>query len=156
MINVLVKTLDQPEVLAELAARLRALKPDTPRRWGTLTPGEMLCHVADATAGPLSPRNPLAAGRWRVPLLKWAALYPPLPWPRGIRTHPKVNPRAKGTKPSDFAADRDRAIAVLEAFARAEATDLAPDHFVFGPMTVRAWKRWAYRHTDHHLRQFGL
>jgi hypothetical protein len=150
------KTLDQPETLAELKARLRALQPDTPRRWGTLTPGEMLCHLADANAGPLGRPNPLAFRSWRVPLLKWMALYPPLPWPRGIRTRPEVNPRAKGTKPGVFAADLDRAIAGLEAFAKAEAADLAPDHFVFGPMTVLAWKRWAYRHTDHHLRQFGL
>lgn len=150
------KTIDQPSVLAELTARLRSLLPDTPRRWGTLTPGEMLCHLADATAGPLARRNPLAVGRRRAPFLKWMALYPPLPWPRGIKTRPEVDPRAKGTKPGEFTRDLERVLQVLEAFARAEAADLAPDHFVFGPMSVRAWKRWAYRHTDHHLRQFGL
>jgi hypothetical protein len=26
----------------------------------------------------------------------------------------------------------------------------------FGTMSSRDWQRWAYRHTNHHLRQFGL
>jgi hypothetical protein len=26
----------------------------------------------------------------------------------------------------------------------------------FGAMIPRDWQRWGYRHTDHHLRQFGL
>jgi hypothetical protein len=29
-------------------------------------------------------------------------------------------------------------------------------HPVFGQMSESAWLRWAYVHTDHHLRQFGL
>jgi len=28
-------------------------------------------------------------------------------------------------------------------------------HPIFGGMSERAWLRWAYLHTDHHLRQFG-
>jgi hypothetical protein len=33
---------------------------------------------------------------------------------------------------------------------------LPAGHGRFGTMTTRDWHRWAYRHTDHHLRQFGL
>ncbi len=29
-------------------------------------------------------------------------------------------------------------------------------HPVFGLMTRAQWGRWAYRHMDHHLRQFGV
>ena len=28
-------------------------------------------------------------------------------------------------------------------------------HPIFGRMSERTWLRWAYLHTDHHLRQFG-
>jgi Protein of unknown function (DUF1569) len=31
-----------------------------------------------------------------------------------------------------------------------------PPHPVFGAMTARDWNRVLYRHTDHHLRQFGV
>jgi hypothetical protein len=30
-----------------------------------------------------------------------------------------------------------------------------PTHPIFGRMSEAAWMRWAYLHTDHHLRQFG-
>jgi hypothetical protein len=29
-------------------------------------------------------------------------------------------------------------------------------HGVFGRMTLEDWQRWAYKHADHHLRQFGV
>ena len=31
-----------------LIERLRALTPESERRWGTMTPNEMLCHLGDA------------------------------------------------------------------------------------------------------------
>jgi hypothetical protein len=66
------------------------------------------------------------------------------------------DPKADGTRPSVFDADLERAIAGLEGIAAASATALEPVHGVFGTMSVRDWQRWAYRHTDHHLRQFGV
>ncbi len=148
------KTVTDPAVLAQLVGRLNALRADTSRRWGTLTAGEMLCHLADATASVLGPASS-EAGR-RRPLLKWIALSSPLPWPRGLPTPPDVDPRAGGTKPRDFEADRQRAIEGLRTFAAAPASALTSSHGAFGSMTARDWQRWAYRHTDHHLRQFGL
>src|SRR5262245_51883887 len=44
------KTVADPNVLQSLKRRLGLLRADTPRRWGTLTPHEMLCHLGDATA----------------------------------------------------------------------------------------------------------
>lgn len=38
----------------------------------------------------------------------------------------------------------------------APAGDFPAAHFLFGTMTARDWYYWAWRHTDHHLRQFGL
>ena len=31
-----------------------------------------------------------------------------------------------------------------------------PAHPIFGPLTVRQWGVQGYKHTDHHLRQFGV
>ena len=148
------KTVTDPAVLAQLVERLNALRADSPRRWGTLTAGEMLCHLADATASVLN-QPASEAGPWRV-FIKWIALNVPLPWPRGLPTPRDVDPRADGTKPGDFEADRQRAIEGLRTFAAAPASALTSSHGAFGPMTARDWRRWAYRHTDHHLRQFGL
>jgi hypothetical protein len=146
-------SIEDPQTLAELVQRLEALRADAPRRWGTLTPGEMLCHLGDAAtrvlARPAEPAAPLRR------LRKWVALRSPLPWPRGARTAPTIDPRAEGTRPTDFEHDRRRAIAALQAVAQASSGQLHGAHALFGRMNPSDWKRWAFRHTDHHLRQFG-
>lgn len=148
------KSLEQPRVLEELVLRLRALQPATERRWGTMSAGEMLCHVGDASNSILArPGGPPKPGRR---LFKLIALYSPTRWPTGIRTPAEVDPRRGGSRPGEFERDRDRAIAGLRALAQAPASALPSSHGHFGPMSERDWKRWAYRHTDHHLRQFGL
>jgi hypothetical protein len=148
------RSVTNPRVLNQLVQRLAALGPDTPRRWGTLTAGEMLCHLADAARSVLS-----RPGGERPPsraLRKWLGLYTAIPWPHGVKTPRSVDPRLDGTRPADFEADRSRAIAGLRALAAASPADFPSGHLHFGPMTPRDWQRWAYRHTDHHLRQFGL
>jgi hypothetical protein len=66
------------------------------------------------------------------------------------------NPRADGTRPSLFAQDLERAVSGLEGIAAARPETLEPVHGFFGTMSVADWQRWAYKHADHHLRQFGL
>lgn len=151
------KTVADPAVVRSLIARLRAVRPDSPRRWGTLTPHEMLCHLGDGAGMVLRTRprmEPVPARRRTVMKLVW--LWSPLPWPRGVPTNPRHNPRAEGTPPSDFQEDLARAISGLEDIVRAPHGSLEPAHGMFGRMTTSDWQRWAYRHTDHHLRQFGL
>ena len=151
------KTVADPEVLWSLTSRLGELRENSSRHWGTLTPHEMLCHLGDAAAMVLRVRprtEPLP--RRRRPLVKWLALWAPIPWPHGRPTNPLHNPRAGGTKPTNFATDLARAIAGLEGIAAADADGLEPMHGFLGTMSVADWQRWAYRHTDHHLRQFGL
>jgi hypothetical protein len=143
-----------PESLQGLETRLMGLRPDSQWRWGSLTPAEVLCHLGDACASVLS--RPGGAPGPRRALRKWIALRSPLPWPRGARTPDGVNPRAGGTRPTDFESDRRRAIEGLRAVADASAEALPAAHFLFGAMSAEDWKLWAHRHTDHHLRQFGL
>ncbi len=146
------KTVTDPDALEQLVERLNALRSETSRRWGTFTAGEMLCHLSDATASVMTPGG---ADQPKHPLLKWMALRAPLAWPRNLPTPDEVNPKAKGTRPTDFETDRRRAIDGLRTFAATPAAGMASGHGAFGPMTSTDWHIWAYRHTDHHLRQFG-
>jgi hypothetical protein len=146
-------TVADPGTLASLVARLGRLAPETQRRWGTMTAGEMLCHLGDANTGVLDPAEP-ARKRHPRPILKWLALVSPLHWPHGLVTPKVVDPKAGGTRPGVFDRDRVRAIDGLRAIST--AASMSPSHSKFGPMSVRDWQRWAWKHTDHHLRQFGL
>jgi hypothetical protein len=151
------KTVGDPVVLEALVARLRALEPASVPRWGSLTPQEMLCHLGDAAAMVLRtrPRTQHIAGRSR-PFVKAIVLWSPIRWPHGIRTSPMNDPRADGTRPSLFVQDLDRALAGLRGIASASPATLESVHVSFGTMSLADWQRWAYKHTDHHLRQFGL
>ncbi len=152
------KNISQPRCLEALIGRLQRLSPDSERLWGVLTPGEMLCHLGDAAESVLGirmPPGPPPTNQPR-PLLKWVFLYGPLPFPKGVSTRAGVDPRREGTKPDSFASDRARAVTSLQALAHAPAERLSAAHFRFGRMSQRDWRRWAYKHVDHHLRQFGL
>jgi hypothetical protein len=152
-----VKTIADPAVLGSLLRRFEALTPGRPRRWGTLTAPEMICHLGDATEMVLRERprdRPLPARR--RPVVKMLGLWTPVRWPRGWRTNPAHDPRAGGTRPTEFTADLARLCGALTRLAAARGTHLEPMHGVFGTMSTRDWQRWAYKHADHHLRQFGV
>ena len=148
------RTFARPDDHAAILRRLAALTPGHTRLWGRMTVHQAVCHMADAFR--------MASGELRVAgsarlhqrtLVKWIALYAPLRWPAGIPTSPEIDQTAlAGTPPGDFAAD----LAALCALAHAAAVP-GPRalHPIFGSLSEAAWLRWAWLHTDHHLRQFG-
>ncbi|MGE3404237.1 MAG: DUF1569 domain-containing protein [Vicinamibacterales bacterium] len=44
---------------------------------------------------------------------------------------------------------------LIERFAASPRDFAFQPHPFFGPLSEREWLHWAWRHTDHHLRQFG-
>ena len=152
------KNLGDPRVVADLVSRLERVTPDAVRLWGTLTPGEMLCHLGDAARRILDSAGRKGHARPpRRPVYKLLALYSPLPWPKGrIKTRPEADPRLGGTRPGRFAEDRAAATAGLRELAVAPPELFPPSHFMFGKMSAADWRRWGYLHTDYHLRQFGF
>lgn len=151
------KTVANRAVLQSLMDRLAALTPDSQRRWGTLTAHEMLCHLGDAAEMVLGTRprkRPVPLRRRRI--AKWLGVWMPFRWPHGWRTNPHHDPRVDGTRPSEFAADLERTMAAIEGIASADPSAVERAHGFFGTMSIVDWQRWAYKHTDHHLRQFGL
>lgn len=147
--------LSDPGAVESLTSRLNALSPSARRQWGRMTINQMFCHLSDAVLV-VSGQRPVAtrADHWfNRTVVKWVALHTPMPWPKGVKTMPEVDAEKGGTAPGEFERDRARAIELLQAFA---APASAPTtHPLFGAMSRDEWMIWAYRHTDHHLRQFG-
>jgi hypothetical protein len=150
------KTLARERDLAEIQRRLKTVRLDSRRRWGRMTVHQMVCHLSDSFLA-VTGRRPasMASGPLQRTVVKWAALYLPVPWPPGYPTRPEIDQAAGGTRPVDFATD----LAQLEALLRLVMTDRScfegQQHPIFGPMSRSAWLRWAYLHIDHHLRQFS-
>ncbi len=148
------RTLWDPKRRHELLTRLERLAPDARPRWGRLTAPGMLAHVND---GLRMATGELAVARKRVPILRvpvfkqivifW------LPFPRGAPTAPELLAR---TDRASFDAERAAFPRLIAEFAgRADAAEW-PSHPAFGAMSKRAWGALAYRHVDHHFRQFGI
>src|SRR5262245_26590966 len=112
------KSLARPQDKSELIARLGALRPDSARRWGRMSVHQAVCHVADAFRMAMGQKavadrsNPL-----RRTVVKWIALYTPMPWPAGIPTSVEVDQERGGTPPCpEFARDLAEVLALLELF----------------------------------------
>ena len=152
--------------------------PRDPRHPSGLSPPpRALCRSRNAEASAPSHEPPSAPGghhrhlcrsRWHVESAQrrsttgrgvserrsalWSS---PLRWSHGLRTSPRHDPHTLGSRPTDFGADLARAIDGLQRLGAARPdTPLEPAHGFFGSMSVRDWQRWAWKHTEHHLRQF--
>ena len=150
------KSLANRRDIAEIRQRLRQVRPDSPRRWGRMTAHQMICHACDAflmgtAARPVSS----VTGFHHRTIVKWMALYGPVRWPQGIRTRPEIDQLIGGTRPTEFQMDVEALVALVEAIAAEPAFFRGRPHPIFGALSEAAWRRWAYLHLDHHLRQFG-
>jgi hypothetical protein len=148
------RTLLVPGDRQEILERIETLRPDSRREWGRMSPHEAVCHLGDSFAVALGEMTASPATGWlRRTVVKWSALYLPIPWPKGIPTRPELDQAVGGgSRPVDFERDRARLRQLMERFALAGAWK---PHPLFGAMGAGEWMRWGYLHTDHHLRQFG-
>jgi hypothetical protein len=146
-------TLDDAAIRSSVIDRIQTLTPDSPRRWGQMSPHQMICHLTDSYCGVIGERAISPARMWIPrPVLKWIMLN--APWPKGAPTRPEVDQQVGGTKPADFEDDRRRLLASIERFCSAPSAARG-EHPLAGALTDDEWMRWGYRHADHHLRQFG-
>src|SRR5215475_8939537 len=94
-------------VRQQILRRIATLKPGTRPLWGKMTAPEMLCHLRDSYRSAMGEKavSP-ASGPFQRTVMKWGALYVPLPWPKGVSTRPEVEQGVGGTPPGDFLSDR--------------------------------------------------
>ena len=146
------KTMFQAATRAQLQQRLAKLAPDRPALWGRMNAPKMVVHLSDALKMalgdlPAAPRKtPL-----RFPVIKHLVIYL-LPWPKGVPTAPELLARA----PAAWNGEVVTLSALVERFASRSASATWPPHPAFGAMSGRLWGALAYRHCDHHFRQFGI
>ena len=143
-------TLLNPPDREAILDRLRQLQPSTPPRWGTFTAPRMVCHLVDNLRVCLgevpTKRTDNLPSRT---LVKWLVVYTPMrPPPGKVQTAPEMLVSAPTTWEEDMAQ-------VEQLIDRLAAVRSSAVHPYFGPLTHGGWGRLAWKHLDHHLRQFG-
>lgn len=150
------KTILDTRDRAEITDRISKLSPSSPRRWGRMSAHQTICHLSDAFYACLGDRPAEdKSNLFTRTILRFVALTTPVPWPRGVPTLPEFDQEKGGTPPTEFEADLRRLRTALDEFVERMDPD-SLSHPIFRKMSANEWGRWAYRHVDHHARQFGL
>jgi hypothetical protein len=136
----------------ELLLRLDRLTATSVPRWGRFDAARMLCHVRDCLEMALGDRPTRPAGKRLFHLfpLKHLLLYW-LPFPKGAPTAPEL----LESSPRDFPSDRQAVADLLNRLAETPPDVPGPQHPLFGRLTNEEWNVLEWKHTAHHLKQFG-
>lgn len=148
------KNIFDPAVKQQILQRIDSLTHESKARWGKMNVRQGLHHMG------LTFRN--AAGELPVKIQKGSALKKKImkffllnaPIPKGkAETLPEFNTVTNGVDPQDFALEQSNLKASIERFFASKS--LAPESASGGEFTREDWGMLMYRHTDHHLKQFG-
>lgn len=153
------KSIFDPTGAEELVTRVEQLTPDTEPAWGTMTVDQMLAHccrpfdtIFDPAYAEKHPKpNPLVRGLLRL-FIK-PILVGPKPYKHNMRTAPEFIIADR----REFASEQSRLIEyVNRVHAAGEDEFEGKVSHSFGPLTAGEWSMLLYKHTDHHLAQFGV
>jgi hypothetical protein len=136
---------------AQFQRRIASLTPSSARRWGRMSPQQMVCHLSDQVRVALGdiPTTPM-----RGPMRYWPLkqiVIGPLPWPHGAKSPPET----WTTKPGEFERDKATLRELLDRLGSRSTQTEWPDHPLFGKMTRQLWGELTCKHVNHHLTQFG-
>lgn len=135
--------------------RIKSLTGEEKPLWGKMNVNQMVSHLVQAGDMPFTDSMPDRSSFFSRTIIKPLILYI-MPMPKEVRTPPDMDQQENGRKPLEFDSDKAMVIEFLNKLA-----DLPPDkdckyHPFFGKMNSREWAIIAYKHIDHHLKQFGV
>ena len=146
------KTMFDESLRDEILRRVGRVTAESKPLWGKMNAEQMLGHLVASSKMAL---GELVAKQKKLPIrfapLRQLVVYW-MPWPKGSPTAPELlvsDPVSIERSKEELA----RLIALLGARAKEKAW---PEHPAFGKLGRRGWGVLAWRHFDHHLRQFGV
>jgi len=149
------QTILDAAAVAAFSARIAQLSPTSTRQWGKMTPYQMVIHCIKndrMLLGDVQYKR-LFVGRLFGRMALKSLTKDDAPMSPNEPTHPEF----KITGDGDFEAAKQEWIGVVQRYADASDDTFAGFvHPFFGPMTTEQIGQAAYKHIDHHLRQFGV
>ncbi|MEO5859198.1 MAG: DUF1569 domain-containing protein [Pyrinomonadaceae bacterium] len=149
------KTIRDERRRVELVERLNALGPDARPKWGRMSVDQMLSHLVQGCELPFVASVPVASTWALRNVIKPLVLYV-LPMPKEVKISAAMDQQRDGRKPLGFDADRALVVDLLNRLGTLPVDEKCLDHPMFGKMSAKEWGVIAHKHTDHHLRQFGV
>ena len=148
------KSLRNEQCCEELIGRINTLSPDAKPAWGRMSVEQMLSHLVQAGELPFESSVGDRSSFMSRNVIKHLVLSV-VPITKEVPTSPDMDQQQNGRPPEGCEVDRAKAIESIHKLGKLPLEQKCLDHPFFGPMSVKQWCRLAYKHTDHHLRQFG-
>ena len=142
------------EAATAIIERIKKLNPDSKALWGSMNATEMLLHSNLCNSEifePVKPQKPTTPKQF---LLRLLALYIAPKFKRGVAGDRAKETAGKGSI-VDFEKEKERFIILIKHFVNYNG-ELTLPHIAFGNISTNEWGIAAYKHMDHHLRQFGV
>ena len=138
---------------AELINRIHLLKENTTSQWGKMNAYQMVkhCRLWEEMMQSKTNLKRTFIGRIFGKMALKSVLENENPLKRSTPTIPSLT--IKETT-GDFGNEKKRWITNLEKYSNFDNDNF--QHVFFGKMTKEQIGQMAYKHTDHHLRQFGV
>jgi uncharacterized protein DUF1569 len=138
---------------AAIHQRLGSVTSASVRRWGSMDVTAMLAHLRQSALMALGelPVANKSKRAFQVFPIKHLILHV-VPFPRGAPTAPELL-----LVPYVASVDvmRSEVVSLVERIGAGPHDGDGPVHPLFGRLSLREWGVATYKHTDHHLRQFG-
>jgi hypothetical protein len=137
-----------------LVQRIEQLNPESQPKWGKMNVAQMLAHCSSTmeVARDQKQLKRLFIGYILGGMMK-KHFYDDMPVKKNSPTHPTFI----HSSTREFAAEKERLIQHLRAFqAGGPEKCTRQPHAFFGRLNEEQWSKGMYKHTDHHLQQFGV
>lgn len=136
----------------EIINRVNTLTPATQAQWGKMTVAQMMAHCAISFLVP--------AGEFTIKRT-WVRFIGRFFKSLATNDKPfqKNSPTAAEFIITDervFEAEKKKFIENFQKVSRGPEAIVNFEHGFFGYLTAEEWGKMIYKHTDHHLRQFGV
>jgi len=149
------KTIFDQEPYNEIIDRLDRLSKEDQAKWGKMDVTQMLVHCQKPIKlafGEETVKKPGFLMKLMIKFFK-STLYNDKPWKQGLPTAKEFV--IKESK--DFEKARQDLKALVTRIHNSEDHfKPSKDHPIFGKMEYWMWGQSAYKHLDHHLKQFGV
>ncbi len=149
------KNIFKPETISEFQERIKEIDSNTPPKWGEMNAYQMLRHCVENDRMLLREKEykRLFIGRLFGKMALKSNIKDDAPLSQNSPTHPELKFQGNG----DVEAEKTAWIEMIAKYPSKSKEDYEDfTHPFFGKMNSEQVSRFAYKHIDHHLRQFGV
>lgn len=138
----------------QLIARIENLTPQSKSNWGEMNPTEMLAHCNSCNKQILEEDRTIQKTVLKQYLLRILAIYLAPKFTKGRISEERHITKGKFSDDT-FESQKELFKAIIKKFPE-NNRELTLTHPAFGNISTHEWGIAAYKHMDHHLRQFGV